>query len=127
MYGSLFCPRPRPRLTFRPPHRPPASPPPPHPLIVRPSHRPPVSPSARFTVRPLRAWGFSRVTLSARFESRGNETLPCSLAWSGLEGERDCFSGTLETGEYVGLIWYTIRMEGLDGRWAEEGDAGAPV
>ena len=39
MYGSLFCPRPRPRLTFRPPHRPPASPPPPHPLIVRPPPR----------------------------------------------------------------------------------------
>ena len=78
--------------------------------------------AVRFTVRPLRAWGFSRVTLSARFESRGNETLPCSLAWSGLERERDCFSGTLETGDYMGLIWYTIRMEGLDGRWAELGE-----
>ena len=36
--------------------------------------------AVHLTVRPLRAWGFSRVTLSARFESRGNETLPCSLA-----------------------------------------------
>ncbi len=78
--------------------------------------------AVRFTVRPLRAWGFSRVTLSARFESRANEIIPCSLAWSGLERERDCFSGALETGDYVGLVWYTIRMEGLDGRWAELGE-----
>ena len=75
-----------------------------------------------FTVRPLRSSGFSRALLSARFESDGDRTVERVLPWSGLDGERDLFSGTLDTGDYVGLVWYTLRMEGLDGRTAQLGE-----
>ena len=78
--------------------------------------------AVHLTVRPLRAWGFSHVTLSARFEGQDNRTVRLDLAWSGLDLERDCYSGTLDMGDYVGLIWYTFHMEGLDGRWAELGE-----
>ena len=75
-----------------------------------------------FTVRPLRSSGFSRALLSARFESDGDRTVERVLPWSGLDGERDLFSGTLDTGDYVGLVWYTLSMEGLDGRTAQLGE-----
>ena len=38
------------------------------------------------------------------------------LPWSGRDGERDVFAGSLPTGDYVGLIFYSFRLEGLDGR-----------
>ena len=82
----------------------------------------PAGTRVRFTVRPLRARGFSRVVLSARFEGREDAVEERVLPWTGLEGERDLFSGTLDTGDYVGLVWYTLRMEGLDGRRAELGE-----
>ncbi len=82
----------------------------------------PAGTRVRFTVRPLRAQGFSRVVLSARFEGREDAVEERVLPWTGLEGERDLFSGTLDTGDYVGLVWYTLRMEGLDGRRAELGE-----
>lgn len=70
----------------------------------------------RFTLRPLRAEGFSRGVLLARLEARDNETLELSLPWEGSDLGRDCFCGSLDTGDYVGLIWYSFRLEGLDGR-----------
>ena len=82
----------------------------------------PAGTRVRFTVRPLRARGFSRVVLSARFEGWEDAVEERVLPWTGLEGERDLFSGTLDTGDYVGLVWYTLRMDGLDGRRAELGE-----
>ena len=43
------------------------------------------------------------------------------MPWRGLEGDRDVFAVTLETGDYVGLVWYSFRLEGLDGRREELG------
>ena len=54
--------------------------------------------------------------LTARFESRANELVRIFLPWSGRDGERDVFAGSLPTGDYVGLIFYSFRLEGLDGR-----------
>ncbi len=82
----------------------------------------PAGTQVRFTVRPPRAGGYSRVILTARFESRDNAVVERILLWHGIEGARDVFTGTLETGEYVGLVWYTLRLEGLDGRSAELGE-----
>ena len=78
--------------------------------------------AVQLTVRPLRAWGFSHVTLSARFEGENNRTVSLNLTWSGLDLERERYCGTLDVGDYVGLIWYSFRMEGLDGCWAELGE-----
>ncbi|NCE63643.1 glycoside hydrolase family 13 protein [Pseudoflavonifractor sp. 524-17] len=75
-----------------------------------------------FQVRPRRALGFSRAVLTARFEGRENQTVDCPLLWQGFEGAKDRFSGVLETGDYVGLVWYSIRLERLDGACAELGE-----
>ena len=69
-----------------------------------------------FALRPERAQAFSRAVLTARFESRANELVRIFLPWSGRDGERDVFAGSLPPGDYVGLIFYSFRLEGLDGR-----------
>ena len=75
-----------------------------------------------FTARPLRAEGFSRAVLTARWEFDGNRSTETVLPWVGLEGDRDLFSGEIDTGGYVGLVWYSIRLEGFGGRRAESGE-----
>jgi len=70
----------------------------------------------RFTLRPPRAAGFSHAQLIARFESLDNKTVTAPMEWEGIELGRDLFSGTLDTGDYVGLVWYSFELEGVDGR-----------
>jgi glycosidase len=72
--------------------------------------------AVQFTLRPPRAGGFSRGLLTARFESREDQLITLPMAWTGSAFGRDEFSCTLETGAYVGLIWYSLVLEGLDGR-----------
>ena len=43
------------------------------------------------------------------------------MPWVGMELDRDLFRATLDTGDYVGLVWYSFRLEGLDGRQEELG------
>ena len=71
------------------------------------------------TLRPLRQESYSRAILTARFEGLNNHTRQLQMSWSGLDGARDLFSGVLDTGEYVGLIWYSFDLERLDGRRCE--------
>jgi len=71
-----------------------------------------------FSLRPLRQAGFSRGELHAFFEER-TETRVLPLLWTGLEGDRDIFSVSLDTTDYVGLVWYSFLLIGLDGRRAE--------
>ncbi len=75
-----------------------------------------------FALRPDRAEGFSRALLRARFEFQDNRTVETELPWTGMELGRDCFSGRLDTGGYLGLIWYSFHLEGLDGRKLELGE-----
>ena len=82
----------------------------------------PCGTSVRFTLRPDRAAGFSRAVLLARFEMRDNEALTISMPWAGTLLGTDEFSGVLDTGDYVGLIWYSFILEGLDGRKKELGE-----
>ena len=74
-----------------------------------------------FTLRPPRAGGFSRGRLTARFESRNNEEQTVPLPGVDSRLGVDQFRGTLDVGTYVGLIWYSFVLEGLDGRRAELG------
>ncbi len=76
----------------------------------------------RFRLRPPRGQGYSRGLLTARFEQREQESVTVPLPWSGWEGARDCFEGTLPVGNYVGLVWYSFRLESLDGRSLELGE-----
>ena len=76
----------------------------------------PTGTAVRFSLRPDRAGGFSRGVLLARFEFRDNQTLEIPMPWEGTELGRDCFSCLLDTGDYVGLVWYSFRLERLDGR-----------
>jgi len=75
----------------------------------------------RFTLRPPRWEGFSRAVLTARWEFDGDRVTETALPWSGLEGDRDLFSGELDTEGYVGLVWYSFRLEGFRGRRWESG------
>ena len=71
------------------------------------------------TLRPPRSMGFSRGMLTARFEQRDNQTITLPLPWKGLDGDRDQFTAVLDTGEDVGLVWYSLRLEGFRGRTLE--------
>ena len=72
-----------------------------------------------FTLRPLRREGWSRAVLRARFEFWENEILTVPLRWTGLDGDRDLFSGALDTTGYLGLVWYSFQLERLDGKVLE--------
>ncbi len=76
----------------------------------------PAGTAVTFTLRPPMASGFSRGVLLARLEFRDNQLLELPMPWVGRQGDRDAFSAQLDTGDYVGLIWYSFRLEGLDGR-----------
>ena len=69
----------------------------------------------RFALRPNRTEGFSRATLTARFEQYDNYVMTVDLPWRATAGGIDIFAGTLETGNYVGLVWYSLRLESLSG------------
>ena len=71
------------------------------------------------TLRPRRADGWSWAVLRARFEFRGEEIAEVPMPWTGLDGDRDLFSCALDTGDYVGLVWYSFRLERLDGKALE--------
>ena len=75
----------------------------------------------QFTLRPPRQECFCHASLTARFESRSNEILLIKMPWAGFELGRDMFSAALDTEGYVGLVWYSFRLEQLDGRWMELG------
>ena len=67
-----------------------------------------------YTVRPLRAEGWSRCVLVARREFSNLETeteLPCT----GVDGDRDRFSGTFPAPAEPELVWYWFRLSRPDG------------
>lgn len=68
------------------------------------------------TLRPARAEGFSRAFLTATFEFDWNRTVTIAMPWVSTEQGRDVFTATLDVGKYTGLVWYSFRLEGLDGR-----------
>ena len=76
----------------------------------------------QFTLRPDRAAGFSHAVLRARLELRENETLCVPMPWTGTQLGVDEFSCILDTEDYVGLVWYSFVLEGLDGRKTELGE-----
>lgn len=82
----------------------------------------PAGETVRFTLRPRRAEGFSRATLIVRFEFLENRQISISMPWVGLEEGCDLFQGTLDTGDSAGLVWYSFRLESLNGKVLELGE-----
>lgn len=78
--------------------------------------------SVSFSLRPHRNEGFSRGVLIARFEFRDDATFEIPLTWQGPDGNREVFSAVLNTGGYVGLVWYSFRLETPDGQSRTLGD-----
>ena len=81
----------------------------------------PAGTRVNLALRPLRTGGFSEGLLIAYFESRNEERLELPMEWKGMDGDRDVFGVVLDTGNYVGLVWYSFRLMGLDGRQEELG------
>ena len=73
--------------------------------------------AVRFALRPDRAEGYSRAFLFARFEQRDNQTVTLELPWRSNAKGIDVFAGKLTTNHYVGLIWYSLRLERMDGQF----------
>ncbi len=77
----------------------------------------PAGTRVRFALRPDRAEGFSRAHLTARFEQRGDETVTVELPWRACSRGSDVFAGSLDVGGYVGLVWYSLHLEGSGRTW----------
>ena len=75
----------------------------------------------QFTLRPPRAESYSRATMTARFESRHDETIIVKMPWQGHDLGQDLFSVELDTSGYVGLVWYSFRLDKLNGAKQEMG------
>ena len=75
----------------------------------------------RFTLRPPRAEGYSHASLTARFESRHDETVIMKMPWQGHDLGQDLFSVELDTSGYVGLVWYSFQLKKLNGAKQELG------
>ena len=69
----------------------------------------------QFTLRPPRTETFSHASLTARFESRYDETVILKMPWQGHDLGQDLFSAELDTTGYVGLVWYSFRLVKLNG------------
>ncbi|MBO5918389.1 MAG: glycoside hydrolase family 13 protein, partial [Oscillospiraceae bacterium] len=76
----------------------------------------------RLTLRPERTRGFSYARLTARFEMDSGREVLVPMPWKGTQLGVDEFSAVLDTGDYVGLVWYSFVLEGLDGRRQELGE-----
>lgn len=76
----------------------------------------------KLTLRPLRSEGFSQAELRLRYEFEGDriETIP--MPWTDTDYVRDYFSCTVNTGDYVGLVWYSFRLTGFGDREMELGE-----
>ncbi len=75
----------------------------------------------QFTLRPPRAESYSHASVCARFESWGDQIVLMKMPWQGFEEGHDLFTVSLDTGDYVGLVWYSFRLEKLDGRTQDLG------
>jgi len=74
-----------------------------------------------FTLRPLHADGYTHAHMVASLEFWNEHRIELDLPFVEAEADRDVFSGVLETGDYVGLIWYTLTLHGPDGRYRHLG------
>ena len=66
--------------------------------------------AVRFSLRPHRQAQVLGGTLEVRFELDGDRSVTLPLRWESLDGAHDCFSVSLPTGDYTGLVWYRFHL-----------------
>ena len=75
-----------------------------------------------FHLHPKRCEAFSSGILSARFEFDPARSVELPVVWTGTELGIDTFTATLDVGDYVGLVWYSFQLSGLNGQYKELGE-----
>ena len=70
----------------------------------------------QLALRPPRSLGFSKAQLVAEYESKDKQKVVQPMVWEGYELDEDLFTACLSTKDYVGLVWYSFTLTGLDGR-----------
>ena len=92
------------------------------PSYKRPYGAVPMGTVVELTLRPRREEGFSRGVLIAKYEFQDNRVEEHPMVWTDTDLGVDVFTGTLPVAEdYTGLIWYSFRLEGLNGQCKELG------
>ncbi len=82
-----------------------------------PSGAVPMGETVSFTLRPLRAEGFSAVFLTLSFEQDGGKNVSLPLPWTGLSGAHELFSASFPLpADYTGLVWCSLTAARADGR-----------
>lgn len=74
-----------------------------------------------FSLRPLHSDGYTHAHLSAYLEFWNEHHIEIDLPLAGIEDDRDVFTGVLDTGDYVGLVWYSLSLFGPNGRYRNLG------
>ena len=74
------------------------------------------------TLHPLRSAGFSRAEVHLRYEFENDRVEVVPMPWTDTDYVRDRFSCTLNTGGYVGLVWYSFVLTGFGGREKKLGE-----
>ena len=67
-------------------------------------------------LRPQRSMGYSKANMVAEYESKDGQKVMQPMVWEGYDLDQDVFSTELNTKDYVGLVWYSFTLSGLDGR-----------
>lgn len=72
--------------------------------------------SVQFTLRPRRDAGIAHARLTASFEFWNSYTVTEDMPWCDLELGHDVFRATLDTTDYIGLVWYSFELEDFNGQ-----------
>ena len=70
----------------------------------------------QLALRPQRSMCFTKAYLIAEYESKDHQKVMQPMVWEGYELDQDLFTTQLITKDYVGLVWYSFNLTGLDGR-----------
>ena len=81
----------------------------------------PAGTKVNITLRPLHADGYTHARLVAYLEFWNNHQIELDLPLHSIEEDRDVFTGTLDTGNYVGLVWYCLYLSGPEDRFRNLG------
>ena len=77
--------------------------------------------AVQFTLRPPHEAGFTRAQLTASFEAWDETVVIREMPLVGNEQGVDLFRAELNTGDYIGLVWYSFKLLEADGKRTEMG------
>lgn len=71
--------------------------------------------AVQLALRPKRSMCFTKASMVAEYESKDHQKVIQPMVWEGYELDQDLFTTQLITKDYVGLVWYSFTLTGLDG------------